>query len=115
MRTNEQRLEQINRRTEQIRQSQHQKTAGIQSGLLIAASLALVVALGVLFPKNVIPLETEAPVAFGAASMLSGNGAIGYVVMGLVSFLLGVTVTILLYRLHRYHTTKKQKEPFDEL
>ena len=36
-----------------------------------------------------------------AASMYGGSGALGYIVIGILAFLLGVCVTILCFRLRR--------------
>ena len=46
---------------------------------------------------------------------LASHAALGYILMGLLSFLLGVSVTILLYRLRRHNDRKKQEDREDEL
>ena len=46
----------------------------------------------------------------GAASLLVNNSALGYILIGILSFLLGICVTILLYRLRNRNEYKKQEE-----
>ena len=46
----------------------------------------------------------------GAASIFGNNSAQGYILMGTICFLLGVCVTVLLYRLHRKNREKKSDE-----
>ena len=50
----------------------------------------------------------------GTAGMLSERGADGYILVGVLSFLLGSCVTILLYRLRR-SSEKKHTRDDDEL
>ena len=51
----------------------------------------------------------------GAASLVGSSETLGYIVMGLLSFVLGVCVTVLLYRLRRRNERRKQEETDDEL
>ena len=50
--------------------------------------------------------------ASGAASLVGSHAALGYILMGIMAFLLGVCVTVLLYRLHR-RNERKQRENWD--
>ena len=49
----------------------------------------------------------------GTASLIGSHAALGYIVMGLLAFFLGVCVTVLLYRLHRRCEGQKQEEAGD--
>ena len=49
----------------------------------------------------------------GTASLLGSHAALGYIIMGLLAFLLGVCVTVLLYRLHRRYERQKQEDAGD--
>ena len=42
------------------------------------------------------------------ASLIGSSAFSGYIVMGILSFLLGVCVTILLHRLHRYFRDREE-------
>ena len=46
----------------------------------------------------------------GAASIFENNSAQGYILMGMICFLLGVCVTVLLYRLHRKNRENQSDE-----
>lgn len=101
MRTNEQRLSLIQSRRAQIRRNHERKKQFAQSIGGLCVCLVLIVAMGIQIPGSVTVELRDTEALAGAASILESNGAIGYVVMGLLSFLLGVTVTVLLYRIHR--------------
>ncbi|MEI3367100.1 MAG: hypothetical protein V8R59_16335 [Enterocloster sp.] len=47
-------------------------------------------------------------------SLIGSHAALGYIVMGLLAFLLGVCVTVLLYRLRR-RNERRSEEKEDEL
>ena len=46
--------------------------------------------------------------------MIGSHAALGYIVMGLLAFLLGVCVTVLLYRLRRRNERRSREEKEDE-
>ena len=52
--------------------------------------------------------------ASGAASLIGDHAALGYILMGLLAFLLGVCVTVCLYRLRR-RDERRRREDSDEL
>ena len=45
-----------------------------------------------------------------AASIFYGGAALGYIVIGLLAFLLGVCVTVLCFRLRQLHRQDKESE-----
>ena len=70
--------------------------------VLLAACLALVVCLGLAMPGwTAQPAAAGGTSVPGAASLVAEHAALGYILMGLLCFLLGVTVTVLLFRLRR--------------
>ena len=77
---------------------------------------SLVVGIGILMPGFIhgAAAGTVSHTA-GTASLVASHAALGYILMGLLSFLLGVSVTILLYRLRRHNDRKKQEDREDEL
>ena len=116
MRTTEERMRLIGKRTAEIRQQEEQKKRRVQDGLCLAACLILVVVIGAFLPGVVSGLSYEDTGAMsGAASLVGSSEALGYIVMGLLSFMLGVCVTVLLYRLRRRNERKKQEETDNEL
>lgn len=110
MKTDAERMTLIRQRTAQLqRQARARQMLLIDAGCM-AACLALVVCLGLAMPgwagTSVAPT--------GTAGMLSERGADGYILVGVLSFLLGSCVTILLYRLRR-SSEKKHTRDDDEL
>lgn len=100
-----------------IRQLQRQARARqmllIDAGCM-AACLVLVVCLGLAMPGWVGTSVALHVSPTGTAGMLSERGADGYILVGVLSFLLGSCVTILLYRLRR-SSEKKHTRDDDEL
>ena len=116
MRTTEERMRLIGKRTAEIRRQEEEKKRRVQDGLCLAACLILVVVIGAFLPGVVSGLSYENTGALsGAASLVGSSEALGYIVMGLLSFVLGVCVTVLLYRLRRRNERRKQEETDDEL
>ena len=114
MRTDAERTQLITQRTAQLRQqAQTRRQRWIDVGCM-AACLAFVVYLGTMMPGWVGGPITVPVSPNGTASALNEAGADGYILVGLLSFLLGCCVTILLYRLRR-HGEKKHPGDHDEL
>lgn len=81
----------------------------------MAACLLLVTGIGALMPmlmENVSSGGVSHAVGHGQSDR--GNGALGCILVGLFAFLLGVCVTVLLYRLRGADERRRQDEPDDE-
>lgn len=74
----------------------------------------LVIGIGALMP-GLMRNTADGGIAHpsGTASLLGSHAALGYIIMGLLAFLLGVCVTVLLYRLHRRYERQKQEDAGD--
>ena len=84
--------------------------------ICMAACLILVVGIGSFMPGLTAGIPGgEVHHASGAASLVGSHAALGYILMGLMAFLLGVCVTVLLYRLHRRNKRARQENPNNEL
>ena len=116
MRTNEERAGLIRRRAAEIKRERQKKKQRALDMLCIAACLILVVGIGSFMPDWVVGIPGgEVHHASGAASLVGSHAALGYILMGLMAFLLGVCVTMLLYRLHRRNERKQRENSNDEL
>ena len=116
MRTTEERAGLIHKRTAEIKRERQKKNQRALDMICIAACLILVVGLGSFMPGWAAGIPGgEARHASGAASLVGSHAALGYILMGLMAFLLGVFVTVLLYRLHRRNERKHQENSNDEL
>ena len=116
MRTNEERAGLIQKRTAEIKRERQKKKQRALDTVCIAACLILVVGIGSFMPGlSVDIVGGEVHHVSGAASLVASHGALGYILMGLMAFLLGVCVTVILYRLHRNNERKQQENANDEL
>ena len=106
MKTDAERMALIRQRTAQLqRQARARQMLLIDAGCM-AACLAMPGWAGTSVALHVSPT--------GTAGMLSERGADGYILVGVLSFLLGSCVTILLYRLRRSNEKKHTRDD-DEL
>jgi|GEM_PF-1013581 hypothetical protein len=105
MRTNEERIEAMHRRAAQLAEAERAKRAvrarliGAGAG---AVSFAAVILLAVMMPDL---SDNAAPAGAGSGmsgSIFAANGYLGYVVIGIVAFLLGAAVTVFCIRLKDY-------------
>mgnify|MGYP002770460660 FL=1 len=115
MRTDTERTQQILQRTAQLKRARQVRRQHLTELGCAAACLALVVCIGAWMPGWVgTPVAVSASVG-GTASILGQGSAGGYILVGLLSFLLGSCVTILLYRLRRRSEKKQQTGEHHEL
>ena len=116
MRTNEERAGLIHKRTAEIKRERRRKKERALDMICIAACLILVVGIGSFMPGlSVDIVGGEVHHVSGAASLVGSHAALGYILMGLLSFLLGVCVTVLLYRLRRRNEREQRENSDDEL
>ena len=116
MRTTEERAGLIHKRTAEIKRGRQKKKQRALDMICIAACLILVVGIGSFMPGLSVGIPGgEVHHASGAASLVGSHAALGYILMGLMAFLLGVFVTVLLHRLHRRNERKQRENSDDEL
>ena len=114
MRTTEERAGWIHKRTTEIKRERQRRKQRALDMICMAACLILVVGIGSFMPGLTAGIPGgEVHHASGAASLVGSHAALGYILMGLMAFLLGVCVTMLLYRLHR-RNERKQRENWDD-
>ena len=115
MRTTEDRVELIQKRTEELKKQKRKKQRIATEVLCMAASFILIVGIGFLMPEVISTFQINTiEHASGAASLIGTTDTLGYIMMGLLCFLLGIVVTVLLYQLRRSQDEKAQKENEDE-
>ena len=100
MRTTDERLAAAKRRAEAIRRREHRRHSRAAALAAAAACLAAVLGLALAMPSITARFSGGDYSAGMAASMFS-SGSLGYVLVGLLAFALGVCVTLLGIRLHR--------------
>lgn len=102
MRTNEERVRLIHARTMDIKRKQQKRKQYFIDAVFLAATFLIITILSIQMPvlmKNAVG-EQVLHVS-GTASLVGSHEALGYILMGILSFLLGVCVTVLLFRLHQ--------------
>ena len=116
MRTNEERTGLIHQRTAEIKRERQKRNQRALDMTCIAACLLLVAGIGSFMPGLTAGIPGgEIHHASGAASLVGSHAALGYILMGLMAFLLGICVTVLLYRLRRRNERKQRENSNDEL
>ena len=116
MRTNEERTRLIHKRTAEIKRENQKKKQRRLDAACIAACLLLVVGIGAWMPAlRAGGAASGGRPAAGAASPGGSPAARGSSLMGLLAFLLGVCVTVLLYRLRRRKERRQREDRDDEL
>lgn len=114
MRTDEERMRLIFNRTEEIkRQRKLRKRQYIGAGCMIACVL-MILSLGISMPGFMEQAVSGKVIHnSGVASLIAGQTALGYIVVGIFCFVLGAAVAILLYKI-KEHDQEKQGDK-DEL
>lgn len=108
MRTTEERMHLIEKRRREIKNTRKSQRKEV---LAVAACLLLLVVMGTTMPGVVGGMEAiKVNYTSGTASILGNHEALGYILMGILSFLLGMCVTMLLYRLRRKQERDRGKE-----
>ena len=102
MRSHEERVAETKRRIAKIEREKRRRRNTITMASAVAACLVLLIGASLAMPG--IAASIQAGDYFGfetAASMYGGGAALGYLVIGLLAFLLGVCVTVLCFRLRQ--------------
>ena len=99
---NEERIAEVKRRIAKKEQQQRLRRRRIVSAVCIAACFAVIVGVSFAMPGIIGRIEPGTSSGFEtAATILGGSPALGYMVIGLLAFILGVCVTVLCFRLRQ--------------
>ncbi len=112
MRTTEERINAMHARAAEMNIQRRARFVRTLQAVGSAASFAVVILLAVFMPRNA---------SFGAgtagssaddmhASIFNGSGSLGYIVIAIVAFLLGMTVAIFCFRLKKWRDDKDDEE-----
>ena len=104
MRSHEERVAEAKRRIAAREQESRRRRNTVTVAYAVAACLALLISASLAMPGIAANIQTGDYSGFEtAASIFHGGAALGYIVIGLLAFLLGVCVTILCFRLRQMH------------
>ncbi|GAA6506535.1 hypothetical protein K350107B32_29280 [Agathobaculum butyriciproducens] len=102
MRSHEERVAEAKRRIAKIEREKRLRRNTITMVSAVAACLALLIGASLAMPGIAASIQTGDYAGFEtAASMYGGGAVLGYIVIGLLAFLLGVCVTVLCFRLRQ--------------
>lgn len=111
MRTPEERIHLIQRRTAELKKAKQRQKQWIIAASGVASCLCLIISLSFCMPKWMTFFsESTVHRVSGVASMFGNHAWVGYIIVSVLSFLLGMTLTILLYRLNQRQKSKQQEE-----
>ena len=109
MRSHEERVAETKRRIAARQQEKRLRRNTITMASAVAACLALLVGASLAMPGIAASIQTGDYSGFEtAASIFHGGTALGYIVIGLLAFLLGVCVTVLCFRLRQMNREDDQ-------
>ena len=109
MRTNEERIAALHTRAAELEKEKREQRVRILQAVSATVCFAAVIVLALLMPGFAENFAGGSPQNGMSASMLSDSSALGYIVIGIVAFLLGVSVTIFCFRLKKWEDVKDQR------
>ena len=102
MRSHEERVAETKRRIAKMEREKRRRRNTVTMASAVAACLVLLIGAALAMPGVAARIQTGDYSGFEtAASMYGGSAALGYIVIGLLAFLLGVCVTVLCFRLRQ--------------
>ena len=109
MRSHEERVAETKRRFAKIEREKRLRRNTVTMASAVAACLVLLVGVSLSMPGIAAKIQSGDYSGFEtAASIFHGGAALGYIVIGLLAFLLGVCVTILCFRLRQMNREGEQ-------
>ena len=109
MRSLEERVAETKRRIAKMEREKRLRRNTITMASAVAACLVLLIGASLAMPGIAANIQTGDYSGFEtAASMYGGGAALGYIVIGLLAFLLGVCVTVLCFRLRQMNREDEQ-------
>ena len=115
MRSHEERVVETKRRIAKMEREKRLRRDKITMISAAAACLALLIGASLAMPGIAASIQTGDYSGFEtAASIFHGGAALGYIVIGLLAFLLGVCVTVLCFRLRQMNREDGQNEESED-
>ena len=101
MRSHEERVAETKRRIAKIEREKRLRRDKFTMISAVAACLALLIGASLAMPGIAANIQTGNYSGFETAASIFHGAALGYIVIGLLAFLLGVCVTVLCFRLRQ--------------
>ena len=110
MRSHEERVAETKRRIAKIEREKRLRRDKFTMISAVAACLALLIGASLAMPGIAANIQTGDYSGFETAASMYGGAALGYIVIGLLAFLLGVCVTVLCFRLRQMNREDDQNK-----
>ena len=115
MRRHEERVAETKRRIAKIEREKRLRRNKITMASAVAACLVLLIGASLAMPGIAASIQTGDYSGFEtAASIFHGGAALGYIVIGLLAFLLGVCVTVLCFRIRQLSRENAQDKESED-
>ena len=115
MRSHEERVTETKRRIAKIEQEKRLRHNMVTMASAVAACLVLLIGASFAMPGIAASIQAGNYAGFEtAASMYGGGAALGYIVIGLLAFLLGVCVTVLCFRIQQLSRENAQDKESED-
>ena len=116
MRSHEERVAETKQRITKMEREKRRRRNTITMASAVAACLVLLIGASLAMPGIAASIQTGDYAGFEtAASIFHGGAALGYIVIGLLAFLLGVCVTVLCFRLRQMNREDGQNEESEDM
>ena len=115
MRSHEERVAETKRRIAARQREKRLRRNTITMASTVAACLALLIGASLAMPGIAASIRTGDYSGFEtAASIFHGGAALGYIIIGLLAFLLGVCVTVLCFRIRQFSREDAQDKESED-
>ena len=115
MRSHEERVAETKRRIAKMEREKRRRRNTITMASAVAACLVLLIGASLAMPGIAASIQTGDYSGFETtASIYGGGAALGYIVIGLLAFLIGVCVTVLCFRLRQMNREDDQNEESED-
>ena len=115
MRSLEERVVETKRRIAKIEREKRRRRNTVTMASAVAACLALLIGASFAMPGIAARIQINDYAGFETtASMYGGGAALGYIVIGLLAFLLGVCVTVLCFRIRQLSRENAQDKESED-
>lgn len=109
MRTTDELVAAVQKRSKEMKRQKEQRRSRVLAIGSVAACMALIVGASLAMPGMLVRVSgSEYTYTGPAASLFAGSAAIGFILIGLLAFALGVCVTVLCYKLRRQRQRDKE-------
>ena len=114
MRSHEERVAEAKRRIAQIEQKKRRRRNTVTMVSAVAACLVLLVGTSFVMPGIAANIQTGNYSGFETPASMYSGAALGYIVIGLLAFLLGVCVTVLCFQLRQMNREDGQDKESED-